>query len=123
MLQQTLSTCEEQLSHDHPNFIGSLQVAMAASRNVRDVLTLKLYGIASSILPFQVIIGIFSMNVDMPRDGAAGTFTNPDGTLAGYGWFISIAVFCTAGVIISWTAIFYFLAPKRAAMLGRPKTL
>lgn len=59
-MQQTLVFYDAVLAHNHPAFIGVLRISLLQAKHGTDVSIIKLYIIALTILPMNVLIGMFS---------------------------------------------------------------
>lgn len=102
-MQQTLTFFDTMLSHDHPAYLGILRLAYEAAKIGNDKAIVRLSIITVTFLPIMIFtgtaipysadanqklsiifIGAFSLNVQVPHNGVAGTPLNPDGSPASY---------------------------------------
>jgi len=96
-LQLSLAHYERMLSQSHPIYIQNLQVDLLRARAKGDFATFILAVISMLVLPPGVPIGIFSMNVTVPRNNDAKLW-----------WFAVMAVIIlsvqasTIGLIRYW---------------------
>jgi Mg2+ and Co2+ transporter CorA len=93
LLQTSLYHYEYILSHCQPAYLSYLNVSSAQSRGGTDVLILTLSTVSIGILPMQLFIGMFSMNIKVPHNGLReGTHLEPDGSVAPHNYFAGICV-------------------------------
>lgn len=96
LLQTSLYHYEYILSHCQPAYLSYLQVSGTLSRGGTDKLILALSTVTIGILPMQLVLGLFSMNVSAPNNGMSDPpdgieeHRQPDGSLAPFNWFIII---------------------------------
>lgn len=104
-MQQSLNFYEAILSHDHLAYIGILRISLGKAKHGIDYALVKLYIITLSILPMNVLVGLFSLNVNEPTEGARYTHLMPDGTPAGFHLFYiilggALAILLTMNLIV-----------------------
>lgn len=114
-MQQSLNFYDAILSHDHLAYLGILRLSLAKAKGGIDYALVKLYIVTLTILPINILVGLFSLNVQEPCNGARGTHLNDDGTLAGFSGFYFIlggAVLISFGV---WTFVWFVFRSSHAS--------
>jgi hypothetical protein len=109
-LHQSLIYYESVLSHDHPAFSGILRVGLEQTKQSTDRLILRLYIVILLVLPCQILIGLFSLNIRIPANGDRETHLEPDGvTLAPFNVFgivvAGVLVIATVVITGSWLVV------------------
>ncbi|RXK39912.1 hypothetical protein M231_02846 [Tremella mesenterica] len=93
LLQTSLNHYEAILSHCQPAYLSQLRVSFAFARGGTDQAILALSTVSMSILPMMLVIGAFSMNIHVPRNGSlASPHREPDGSIAPYNVFACVVV-------------------------------
>lgn len=93
MLQSSLSHYEYILSHCQPAYMSHLGVTSTVARGSTDELILALSCVTIGILPMQVLVGLFSMNLRIPQNGDPtdrAYHKEPDGSQSPFNFFYSI---------------------------------
>lgn len=108
MLQSSLSHYEYILSHCQPAYMSHLGVTSTVARGSTDELILALSCVTIGILPMQVLVGLFSMNLRIPQNGDPtdrAYHKEPDGSQSPFNFFFSIV----GGVVLIgigiWTLV------------------
>lgn len=93
LLQTSLYHYEYILAHCQPAYLSYLSVSSSFAKGGTDKLILALSTVSIGILPMQVVIGMFSMNVNLPHNGGHDDPPlRPDGSHFPYNWFIAIVI-------------------------------
>ncbi|WWD17006.1 hypothetical protein CI109_101442 [Kwoniella shandongensis] len=99
LLQTSLYHYEYILGHCQPAYLSHLNVSFSFARGGTDQAILALSVVAFSILPMQLILGLFSMNIHIPHNGVAeAPHKEPDGSQSPFNYFggIVVAIFLVA---------------------------
>ncbi|TXT09019.1 hypothetical protein VHUM_02493 [Vanrija humicola] len=96
LLQTSFYHYDYILSHCQPAYMSYLRVANALSRGSTDILILSLSVVTVGILPMQVLVGMFSMNVHLPANGDREHHRRADGSQAPFNIF---------GIIVAGTFV------------------
>lgn len=115
-MMQQLAFYDHLLSHDHPGYLGVLRLAMNKTKGQTDTWIIRLYLITLTVYAMQVILGLFSMNVNIPRNGVyASPHRNSDGTQAPFYVFGIICVGMFGAGVILWALVWYMFRQSERA--------
>jgi magnesium transporter len=67
-LQMSLTHCERTLSQSHPTYLSQLRTTAAITKSGSDKAILILSFVSMAVLCVQALIGLFSMNVNVPHN-------------------------------------------------------
>ncbi|KAI0032743.1 hypothetical protein K488DRAFT_49194 [Vararia minispora EC-137] len=90
-LQQSLAHYERVLSQSHQTYLQHLRAVVSRGRSNQDFSVMLLTIVSIGVLPCQVIIGLFSLNVTVPQNSI------PDGP---YHWFGGMLTLCGVAMIL-----------------------
>ncbi|WWC62205.1 uncharacterized protein I303_104800 [Kwoniella dejecticola CBS 10117] len=117
LLQTSLYHYEYILSHCQPAYLSHLNVSFSFAKGGTDKAILALSTVTISILPMQLILGLFSMNANVPHNGDADMdgHAHTDGTPSPLGYFagIVVGIFLVACVMLTIIRYWRWLARKK----------
>ncbi|KAK4687837.1 magnesium transporter, partial [Tremellales sp. Uapishka_1] len=117
LLQTSLNHYEYILSHCQPAYLSHLSVSSSLARGGTDKAILALSTVTISILPMQLVIGLFSMNIHIPANGAAGSklHKEADESQSPFGYFggILVAIFLVACAMVSVIRYWRWMARQK----------
>ncbi|OCF43050.1 hypothetical protein I317_03143 [Kwoniella heveanensis CBS 569] len=121
LLQTSLYHYEYILSHCQPAYLSHLNVSFSFARGGTDKAILALSTVTISILPMQLITGLFSMNVRRPQNGdpTRDDHRESDGSMAPFNYFAAIVVgiFLVACCMVAIIRYWRWLARKKWSRL------
>ncbi|KAF8585524.1 hypothetical protein K439DRAFT_1632522 [Ramaria rubella] len=114
-LQQSLAHYERMLSHSHPAYLSHLSVSLAQAKAGMDTALFMLTVLSVSVLAMQTVIGLCSINVNIPRNRRTPSF--PGERPAPFNGFIVVvvAVLLVGAGIVSVTRYWWLQAKRRYA--------
>ena len=138
-MQQTLNFFDTMLSHDHPAYLGILRLAYEAAKIGNDKAIVRLTIVTITFLPIMIFTGnlgiptlptrvnqlsitstgAFSLNVQVPHNGVAGTPLNPDGSTASYKAFGGVLAGLIAVVGLVMLYVYWAFRDARKKYEGR----
>lgn len=119
-MQQSLNFYEAILSHDHLAYLGILRLSLNKAKHGIDYALVKLYIVTLTILPINLVVGLFSLNINEPRNGARGTHLEPDGvTLSGFSVFYTILGSAVGICFLMWTIVYLIFRSSHNSLKRR----
>eukprot|EP00158_Paraphelidium_tribonemae_P006441 Partr_v1_DN27818_c0_g1_i3_m22471 putative CorA family metal ion transporter len=97
---QTLGHIDTTLNRCHSNYLAQINIELTTSSNTANDAVAKLTGLASILVPLNVVTGLWGMNVHVPGQ-------NTGSADEGYAWFIAICVSMVAIVAGGLIAVQY----------------
>lgn len=133
-MQQSLNFYDAILSHDHPAYLGVLNLSLVSAKAGTTMTLVKLYIVTLTILPIQIFTGglgdaalsysladppcstgMFSLNINVPHNGDREFHLKADGTLSGFSVFYMIVGGAVVVALTMWLLVWLiFRSSKRS---------
>ncbi|BGP25859.1 Mg2+ transporter protein, CorA-like/Zinc transport protein ZntB [Rhodotorula toruloides] len=117
-MQQSLVFYDAILAHDHPAYLSVLRLSLEHAKRGTDMALVKLYIVALTFLPINIVTSLFSINPQRPQNGDANHL-NPNGTPAPFTWFGGVIVLVFAVAVLIWGFVWFIFRSSRRARKER----
>lgn len=114
-MQKTLNFYEASLSHDHPSYTTLLRLSMEAVKSSYDESIIRIACIMGTLVPMNLYIGLFSMNIRVPHDSRVPGYAH---NMSLVWWFANLVGALTI-IICMFTLMYTIFKSDRRKMAKR----
>lgn len=114
-MYQTLDFYDCLLSKAHLTYLGILRLALSRAKHDQDVLIIRLYTISLVALPMLFVIGVHSMNINIPKNGDRDDHVRADGSRSPFNVFGIVIVLCACAAVATGCVIRWILKQSEKA--------